>query len=85
MKEHQMGVPGSNEIELSHPDNLRQMALALDRAWEELPASRRTDETRHELARLIVTLFDGGERDLDRLGERIRSELGIKRAKPETV
>ena len=75
MDDYQTSELGSGNRMLSHPDNLRQMALALDRAWDELPVDRQTDATRHELAQLIVTLFARGERDPDRLGELIRSKL----------
>jgi hypothetical protein len=75
MDEYQASDPGSADLALSHPDNLRQMALALDRAWDELPIDRQTDATRHELAHLIVKLFARGERSPDRLGELIRAEL----------
>ena len=75
MDEYQTSDRGSSRRMLSHPDNLRQMALALDRAWDELPLDRQTDATRHELAHLIVALFAHGERDPDRLRELIRSAL----------
>ena len=85
MDEYQTSDRGSSRRMLSHPDNLRQMALALDRAWDALPVDRKTDATRHELAHLIVTLFARGERDPDRLGALIRSELHREYADVEGV
>ena len=61
----------------SHRDvqSIRQMAIALDMAWEQLPDSSRTDVTRQRLAGFIVDRFRGGEHDPARLGELARSDI----------
>lgn len=58
------------------PDNLHQMALALDIAWEQLPAEAdRSDEARRTLATIIIEHFEGGEHDPARLGDLAAAEL----------
>ncbi len=69
-----------SELPLQHPVAQRQMALVLDRVWAALPTRDRSDETRRELARLVVAWFERGGRDPERLIGLILSELVLERA-----
>jgi hypothetical protein len=73
--EERQNMAHSNALHNHDAESLRQMALALDSVWEELPESYRSDETRQRLAGLIVNLFEHGERDPARLSELAFSEL----------
>lgn len=57
-------------------DALRNMALALDMAWELLPSSLEHDDgMRRRLAMLIVGHFERGEHDPLRLSELVVAEI----------
>jgi hypothetical protein len=65
----------SNALHSHDAESLRQMALALDSVWDQLPESYRSDATRQRLAGLIVNLFEHGERDPARLSQLAFAEL----------
>jgi hypothetical protein len=49
------------------PETIKTLQLALDLAWDALPAERRQRTSRVALAERILTLAARGERDLARL------------------
>ena len=66
--------------EAREPHHVRDMALALDRAWEGLPDGvDRSDGTRKWLAATILHHFLSGEAAPDRLGELALIELSSSR------
>jgi hypothetical protein len=66
---------------LHRPENLHQMAVALDIAWENLPSgTERSDETRRRLASIIVKRFEEGEHDPERLGDSALLEMVVEEA-----
>ncbi len=64
---------------LNRPENLHQMAVALDIAWENLPLdAERNDETRHQLASIIIKFFEQGEHDPMRLSDMALIEMALE-------
>jgi len=62
----------------NHPESVRAMALALDWAWEMLPASiERNDATRRHMAMVILDRFLNGEQDPEKLSDLALVEIGL--------
>jgi hypothetical protein len=67
----------ASNVEL-HPEDLRQMAVALDIAWGQLSSDAdRNDAMRRRLAAIIVDYSRQGERDPVRLSEMALANVAL--------
>ncbi len=75
-----MSLNGATTDRFDHSaENLQQMALALDIAWDLLPVEAdRSDEARRALATIIIGHFERGEHDPTQLGDLAASELSAR-------